>query len=341
MEALQYLIGKGGDIKAKNQQGKTPLYWAASQGHLEVVKWLVENGANIEAKDPEGRTLLHWAAFKENLEIVKWLIEKGAECALVLSFQAKEPISSHISFGHLLQSLFSQETSTVVLDQQIKAMLNHGYNLDSLLEFAVTSIENYTLKVGISEVCISKIKACTILPDSYRISLLAFAEKLIKEVEENLESLDCVLLSLSNKTSFMPYSVMESLGGLCENELNGAKDFYTKFPQYKTPGAYIFELANTQITDKMSQLSGFMWVDHNILESVELILKLPIPVEARKVLTRALEDYRGCDLPQEVVLSMLGVEMVPAEPEGVNFSAQDHTQDTDYPMGTDSNLYQD
>jgi ankyrin repeat protein len=38
---LDYLHSKGGDLEAPNQDGKTPLYYAAEAGEFEVVKYLV------------------------------------------------------------------------------------------------------------------------------------------------------------------------------------------------------------------------------------------------------------------------------------------------------------
>jgi ankyrin repeat protein len=35
-------------INVQNEQGNTPLHWAALNGHLEVVKALVQNGADCK-----------------------------------------------------------------------------------------------------------------------------------------------------------------------------------------------------------------------------------------------------------------------------------------------------
>lgn len=53
--------------------------------HLEVVKYLIERGSNINAVNDEGCTALHLCSKNEysgqlgQLEIVKYLIEKGAD----------------------------------------------------------------------------------------------------------------------------------------------------------------------------------------------------------------------------------------------------------------------
>jgi ankyrin repeat protein len=37
-------------INTKNDQGNTPLHWAALNGHLEVVQILVKNGADCKVR---------------------------------------------------------------------------------------------------------------------------------------------------------------------------------------------------------------------------------------------------------------------------------------------------
>ncbi|KAK5660449.1 hypothetical protein OQA88_12994 [Cercophora sp. LCS_1] len=73
------LLEKGADIEAKdNNDGQTPLFWAAANGHEAVVKLLLEEDANIEAKDDHGQTPLSWAAVKGREGVVKLLLKEGA-----------------------------------------------------------------------------------------------------------------------------------------------------------------------------------------------------------------------------------------------------------------------
>lgn len=52
--------------------GLTPLFWAARNGHKEVVRILLERSdINIEAVDEDGRTPLCVAAQREHEEVVK------------------------------------------------------------------------------------------------------------------------------------------------------------------------------------------------------------------------------------------------------------------------------
>lgn len=47
MRRWSVLLGKGADLEAGNNKwGRTPLSWAAVNGHMAVVKVLLENGAH-------------------------------------------------------------------------------------------------------------------------------------------------------------------------------------------------------------------------------------------------------------------------------------------------------
>ena len=75
---VQTLLEMGANPNAKDDNGWTPLHWAAQEGHVDVVRVLLERGANPNAKDEYGDTPLHNAAQKGHVEIVKLLLERGA-----------------------------------------------------------------------------------------------------------------------------------------------------------------------------------------------------------------------------------------------------------------------
>ncbi len=60
-------------------EGLTPLEWAADDGHLDVVEYLLQQGADLHHKDKEGRTSLMWAISGCNDNIIKLFIEKGVD----------------------------------------------------------------------------------------------------------------------------------------------------------------------------------------------------------------------------------------------------------------------
>jgi len=65
-------------LNSKNHDGCTPLMYAASVGHLDILKYLVENGCPLEDESVDGFTALHWAAYIGNMDTVKALVQFGA-----------------------------------------------------------------------------------------------------------------------------------------------------------------------------------------------------------------------------------------------------------------------
>lgn len=54
----------------RTQDSRTPLHWAASSGHLDVVTYLLENGAEVDKVDNGGWTALHIAGVRDCLRSV-------------------------------------------------------------------------------------------------------------------------------------------------------------------------------------------------------------------------------------------------------------------------------
>ena len=53
---MKVLVEAGGDVEAKDEDGETPLHWAAAEGHVYVIRALVAAGADVEAKNKDGKT---------------------------------------------------------------------------------------------------------------------------------------------------------------------------------------------------------------------------------------------------------------------------------------------
>ena len=49
-ESMSALLDKNADIESKDRSGRTPLSWAAENGHEAVVKLLLDKNADIESK---------------------------------------------------------------------------------------------------------------------------------------------------------------------------------------------------------------------------------------------------------------------------------------------------
>ena len=61
-EAANILIKHGQSLDLKGSCDRTPLSWAAENGHEAVVKLLLEKGAELETQDQYSQTPLSWAA---------------------------------------------------------------------------------------------------------------------------------------------------------------------------------------------------------------------------------------------------------------------------------------
>lgn len=65
-------------VDAADERGRTPLHFAASQGHTDVALFLLENGAYKEARTHEtGKTPLMFAAQSAQLEMLRLLLSHG------------------------------------------------------------------------------------------------------------------------------------------------------------------------------------------------------------------------------------------------------------------------
>ena len=67
--------GRGVCLNRQDNEGITPLIWAAPNGHAPMVKLLLEAGADDEVIDFEGRTALGWTIQNDHEQIERMLSE--------------------------------------------------------------------------------------------------------------------------------------------------------------------------------------------------------------------------------------------------------------------------
>lgn len=75
-DVVRQLLDKGADV---NKPGWTPLHYAATHGHLQIMNLLLEEHAYVDAESPNGTTPLMMAAMYGTPSAVKLLLEAGAD----------------------------------------------------------------------------------------------------------------------------------------------------------------------------------------------------------------------------------------------------------------------
>jgi len=79
IEQVKSLISKGVDVNARNENGVTPLYYAAKYGRQEVAELLIIKGAHVNVKeDGWGTTPLNWTTRGDHRNLAELLIANGA-----------------------------------------------------------------------------------------------------------------------------------------------------------------------------------------------------------------------------------------------------------------------
>jgi len=80
IDEVQWQLDAGIDPNLKNSKGATPLHYAASEGHNDIVELLIERGANVNATDRgKGGTPLDYAYWGDQEEVIETLNEHNAQ----------------------------------------------------------------------------------------------------------------------------------------------------------------------------------------------------------------------------------------------------------------------
>lgn len=78
-EALEKLLAEGADVNEQDENGWTPLNWAAGAGDADSVRFLVDQGADVTKTGRDNRTPLMIAKAASRKEVARILTEKEQE----------------------------------------------------------------------------------------------------------------------------------------------------------------------------------------------------------------------------------------------------------------------
>jgi ankyrin repeat protein len=73
---VKLLLEKAVDVNSKGKNGRTPLSWAAENGHEPVAKMLLQRGANINAQSGHFGSMLNTAAFGGHVRLLQLFLEE-------------------------------------------------------------------------------------------------------------------------------------------------------------------------------------------------------------------------------------------------------------------------
>jgi ankyrin repeat protein len=114
-EQVKSLISEGADVNARDENGQTPLHFAARHGHREIAILLIAHGADVNASmaDDSWTPLLD-AACAGHAQVVKVLLENGA----------KVDVGDNYGYTPLVYGLWSKD------EEGIKALISAGADIN-------------------------------------------------------------------------------------------------------------------------------------------------------------------------------------------------------------------
>jgi hypothetical protein len=75
---VKWLVENGANVNWRDEEGYTPMIWAAQHGHAPIVEYLTSRFASVNPTDRAGYTPLMWAAQEGHVATVEALLKKGA-----------------------------------------------------------------------------------------------------------------------------------------------------------------------------------------------------------------------------------------------------------------------
>jgi ankyrin repeat protein len=80
LDLVKYMVDEIGAEPDKD--GWTPLHYAATSGHLDIVEYLISKEVDIDAQSPSNTTPLMMAARYGHIKVVKYLLDNEADLSL-------------------------------------------------------------------------------------------------------------------------------------------------------------------------------------------------------------------------------------------------------------------
>jgi ankyrin repeat domain-containing protein 50 len=115
---LEYSTGV---LERKGEDGCTAFVLAAMNGHIEVLKYLLSKGANAEAADNEGNNSLHWSSFRGHVEVMRFLLRDAKIPFDCRNKKGETPVlfvaTNHWSKGDIVTILLENGADPMAVDK--------------------------------------------------------------------------------------------------------------------------------------------------------------------------------------------------------------------------------
>ncbi|MFC1652081.1 ankyrin repeat domain-containing protein [Planctomycetota bacterium] len=148
---VRSLVGQGVDVNAKDELGKTPLFWAISLRQIKVVDLLITQGADVNAKTQDGQTPLYIAVIRGSREVMEMLIANGAEVTsqivtLAVRSKHEEIVDLFLGDKAFATSVFLSAAAN--RDKNLaKQALDQGADVNASDQSGVTSLHRAAVRV--------------------------------------------------------------------------------------------------------------------------------------------------------------------------------------------------
>ncbi|XP_048251276.1 inversin-like [Haliotis rufescens] len=100
LEEVKRLLSLGVNINSRGQFSRTPVMWAAVEGHRDVVELLESEGADVSLVDEDGYNILHFACIRGHLETVEFVLSLNEVDINRRGEGSKTPVMRAAELGH-------------------------------------------------------------------------------------------------------------------------------------------------------------------------------------------------------------------------------------------------